>query len=63
MLAERGDTVVLNGCSKAFAMTGWRVGYLAAPKAFVDAITAIAGQLSLSVATPSQFAAIAALRL
>ena len=42
-------------------MTGWRVGYLAAPKAFTDAITAIAGQLSLSVATPSQFAAIAAL--
>jgi aminotransferase len=53
--------VVLNGCSKAFAMTGWRVGYLAAPAGFVEAITAIAGQLSLSVATPSQYAAIAAL--
>jgi aspartate/methionine/tyrosine aminotransferase len=61
VLAECVDAVVLNGCSKAFAMTGWRVGYLAAPKVFVDAITAIAGQLSLSVATPSQFAAIAAL--
>jgi len=57
----RDRTVVLNGCSKAFAMTGWRVGYLAAPAPFVEAITAIAGQLSLSVATPSQYAAIAAL--
>ena len=52
---------MLNGCSKAFAMTGWRVGWLAAPAGFVDAITGIAGQLSLSVATPSQHAAIAAL--
>ena len=41
-------------------MTGWRVGYLAGPAPFVDAITAIAGQLSLSVATPSQHAAVAA---
>ena len=57
----RERTVVLNGCSKAFAMTGWRVGWLAAPQGFVDAITGIAGQLSLSVATPSQHAAIAAL--
>jgi aminotransferase len=57
----RDRTVVLNGCSKAFAMTGWRVGYLAAPAPFIEAITAIAGQLSLSVATPSQHAAIAAL--
>ena len=47
--------------SKSYSMTGWRVGYLAAPAPFIEAITAIAGQLSLSVATPSQHAAIAAL--
>ena len=42
-------------------MTGWRVGYLAAPRAFVRAITEVRHTLSINTATPSQFAALAAL--
>jgi aspartate/methionine/tyrosine aminotransferase len=52
-------TVVLKGCSKAYAMTGWRVGYMAAPAEFCKITTTMAGQMSLSVSTPSQHAALA----
>jgi len=54
-------TITLNGFSKSYAMTGWRVGYLAAPRAFVRAITEVRHTLSINTATPSQFAALAAL--
>ena len=50
----RERTVVLKGCSKCYAMTGWRVGYLAAPAGFAEAATAMAGQISLSVSSVSQ---------
>lgn len=53
-------TVVLKGCSKAYAMTGWRVGYLAAPTKFCQIAQTMAGQIALSVSTPSQHAALAA---
>lgn len=55
-------TVVVNGVSKAFAMTGWRIGYAAGPK---DLITAMANIQSQSTSNPtsiSQKAAVAALR-
>jgi aspartate aminotransferase len=42
--AER--TVTLNGFSKAFAMTGWRIGYAAGPQELVDAMTALQSQTS-----------------
>jgi aminotransferase len=42
-------------------MTGWRVGYLAAPKAFVRRLIDPRHMLSINTATPSQFAALAAL--
>ena len=54
-------TITLNGFSKSYAMTGWRVGYLAAPRAFVRAITEVRHTLSINTSTPSQFAALAAL--
>ncbi len=54
-------TVTLNGFSKAYAMTGWRVGYLAAPAPFVRMITEPRHTLSINTCTPSQFAALAAL--
>lgn len=54
-------TVTLNGFSKSYAMTGWRVGYLAAPADFVRLLTEPRHTLSISAATPSQFAALAAL--
>jgi aminotransferase len=57
----KARTITLNGFSKAYAMTGWRVGYLAAPKAFVRLLTEPRHTLSINAATPSQYAALAAL--
>lgn len=57
----RERTIVLNGFSKSYAMTGWRVGYLAAPKAFTRLLVDPRHMLSINAATPSQFAALAAL--
>ncbi len=54
-------TVTLNGFSKSYAMTGWRVGYLAAPADFVRLLTEPRHTLSINTGTPSQFAALAAL--
>ncbi|WHZ21443.1 MAG: Aspartate aminotransferase [Nitrospira sp.] len=55
-------TVIINGVSKAYAMTGWRIGYAAGPK---DLLTAMANIQSQSTSNPcsiSQKAAVAALR-
>ena len=61
-LPEMKDrTVTLNGFSKSYAMTGWRVGYLAAPADFVRLLTEPRHTLSINTGTPSQFAALAAL--
>jgi aminotransferase len=54
-------TITLNGFSKTYAMTGWRVGYVAAPREFTRRITEPRHTLSINAATPSQFAALAAL--
>lgn len=54
-------TLVLNGFSKAFAMTGWRLGYAAGPVDIIDAMNRI-HQYNIMVApTPSQFAGIEAM--
>jgi aminotransferase len=57
----RERTVTLNGFSKSYAMTGFRVGYLAAPQAFVRMLIEPRHTLSINAATPSQWAALAAL--
>lgn len=57
----RDRTITLNGFSKSYAMTGWRVGYLAAPLAFARMLIDPRHTLSINTATPSQFAALAAL--
>lgn len=57
----RERTITLNGFSKSHAMTGWRVGYLAAPKDFVRRLIEPRHTLSINAATPSQWAALAAL--
>lgn len=57
-MAER--TITLNGFSKTYAMTGWRVGYIAAPKNIIEAMTAIKQLTTGAVATVSQWAALAA---
>lgn len=57
----KARTVTLNGFSKTYAMTGWRVGYLAAPRDFVERITEPRHTLSINTCTISQHAALAAL--
>jgi aminotransferase len=54
-------TITLNGFSKAYAMTGWRVGYMAAPQPFARMLIEPRHTLSINTTTPSQFAALAAL--
>ena len=57
----RERTVTLNGFSKTYAMTGWRVGYLAAPRDVVDMLTEPRHTLSINACSISQYAAVAAL--
>jgi aminotransferase len=54
-------TITLNGFSKTYAMTGWRVGYLAAPADFVTRVTEVRHTLSINTCTVSQYAALAAI--
>jgi aspartate aminotransferase len=55
-------TVVVNGVSKAYAMTGWRIGYAAGPKDLITAMGNIQSQSTSNPTSISQKAAIAALR-
>lgn len=55
-------TVVVNGFSKAFAMTGWRLGYLAAGKTLVKQITKVHQYAIMCSPTTSQYAAVEALK-
>ena len=54
-------TVVINGFSKAFAMTGWRLGYMAAPLFIAEACTKIQGQITSGANSIAQKAGVAAL--
>jgi aspartate aminotransferase len=58
-LEER--TVVINGVSKGYAMTGWRIGYLAGPEDLVRAMRKVQGQSTSCPGSVSQAAAVAAL--
>lgn len=58
-MAERVITV--NGFSKGFAMTGWRLGYLAAPPAIAKAVAKVQGQFTSGANAFSQIAAVTAL--
>lgn len=60
--ALAGRVVLVSGFSKAFAMTGWRVGYAAAPKEILDAILKIHQYTIICAPGFSQHAALAALR-
>jgi aspartate aminotransferase len=57
-LADR--TVIINGFSKGFAMTGWRLGYMAGPKAIADAVAKIQSQETSAPSSISQKAGLAA---
>jgi len=54
-------TVVLNGVSKAFAMTGWRIGYAGGPEALIGAMRKIQSQSTSNPTSISQWASTAAL--
>jgi aspartate aminotransferase len=55
------QTVIVNGVSKGFAMTGWRLGYIAAPQWLADSCIKAQGQITSGTSTVSQMAAIEAL--
>jgi aspartate aminotransferase len=57
----RDRTLIVNGVSKAYAMTGWRIGYAAGPKALIAALNKMQSQSVTSVSTIAQAAALAAL--
>ena len=56
-----GRTVTINGVSKAYAMTGWRIGYCGGPKELIAAMATIQGQSTSNASSISQKAATAAL--
>ena len=55
------QVVTVNGVSKAFAMTGWRLGYIGAPESIASACTKIQGQFTSGASSISQRAALAAI--
>lgn len=55
-------TITLNGFSKSHAMTGFRLGYLAAPARFAKAVATLQGQITSCASSVSQAAGVAALR-
>lgn len=55
-------TIVCNGVSKSYAMTGWRIGYAAGPVAIIKAMTKIQSHSTSNPASISQYAAVAALQ-
>jgi aspartate aminotransferase len=57
----RDRTVTMNGCSKAYAMTGWRIGFAGAPVALIKAMDKLQSQSTSSTSSISQAAAVAAL--
>ena len=59
-MAER--TIVVNGFSKSYAMTGWRLGYAVGPAPLIKVMTKIHQSCIMSAPTTSQYAAITALR-
>ncbi|MEZ4629077.1 MAG: aminotransferase class I/II-fold pyridoxal phosphate-dependent enzyme [Eubacteriales bacterium] len=57
----RERTIVLNGFSKAFSMTGWRLGYAAGPQEIIAAMRKVHQLTMLCAPTPAQWAGVAAL--
>ncbi len=61
-LSISDEIFVINSFSKYFGMTGWRLGWLVAPRSYVDVIDRLAQNIFLSAPTPAQHAALAAFR-
>jgi aminotransferase len=58
----RERTILLGGFSKDYAMTGWRIGYAAAPRALIDGLLRVHQYMVMSAPTMSQMAALEALQ-
>jgi len=58
----KARTLVINGVSKMYAMTGWRIGYAAGPKELIQAMADLQSQSTSNPTSISQWAAVAALR-
>jgi len=58
----KDNTILLGGFSKAYAMTGWRIGYAAAPKEIIAAMTKIHQYTMMCASTMAQVAAIEAIK-
>jgi len=54
-------TLVVNTCSKAYAMTGWRIGYAAGPRELIRAMTDVQSQVTSNASSVAQWAAVEAL--
>ena len=54
-------TIIVDGVSKAYAMTGWRIGYTAGPVSLINAMSKLQGQSTSNASHPAQVAALAAL--
>jgi aspartate aminotransferase len=59
--ALRDRTVTMNGCSKAYAMTGWRIGFAGAPRVLIKAMDTLQSQSTSSPSSVTQAAAVEAL--
>jgi len=57
----KARTIVVNTCSKAYAMTGWRIGYAAGPKPVIKAMTDVQSQVTSNPTSIAQWAAVEAL--
>ncbi len=57
----KARTIVVNTCSKAYAMTGWRIGYAAGPKPVIKAMTDVQSQVTSNPTSIAQWAALEAL--
>ena len=57
----RDQVILINGVSKGFAMTGWRLGYMAAPLQIAKACEKLQGQITSATSSISQYAAIEAM--
>jgi aspartate aminotransferase len=57
----KARTIVVNTCSKAYAMTGWRIGYAAGPRALIRAMTDAQSQVTSNASSIAQWAAVEAL--
>src|SRR5258708_13487218 len=62
MPGMRDRTVLLDGFSKAYAMTGWRIGYVAAPASIIEAMLKVHQYTIMCASTSAQEAALEALR-